>query len=291
MTTEQVDKKVFEHVDGVHEKYPENDVLYCGLYGSQNYGMDTEASDVDTKAMLLPTTKEVILGKKRVSAEVEMADGSLCTVKDVRGMFDEFMKNNTAFIEILYTKYALTNVAFVEEVGDLREHRDLLANHDPLRLMHQLHGLGVQKYVAFEKPFAGKLDILDKYGYDLKQLHHLCRVRHFMEDYMDYKDYSSCLMPMPEVRDEILKLKTTPLPYYQAKNLLEEEREKLEDLLLRADAMYGTDEWKFITEKRTKEAREYLDDLAYRVISKQMVREQKIKEKFVASTGAMLKSK
>ena len=52
--------------------------------------------------------------------------------------------------------------------------------------------------------------------------------------------------------------------------------------------MYSTDEWKFVTEKRTAEAKEYLDDLAFKVISKQMRREQAMKDKLMESTVALV---
>lgn len=41
-------------------------VLYIGLYGSNNYGVDDEYSDVDAKVIVLPSLDDIVF-KKTVS--------------------------------------------------------------------------------------------------------------------------------------------------------------------------------------------------------------------------------
>lgn len=97
-----------EHKKKVLEHYAEDQLLGVFLYGSQNYGISTENSDVDTKAILVPTVQDLVL-EKPVSRELHMDNGEHCEVKDIREMVKMFEKQNINFLEIMYTDYCLIN--------------------------------------------------------------------------------------------------------------------------------------------------------------------------------------
>ena len=122
--------RVKEHVELVANHYTNHAVFYCGLYGSQNYGLNTADSDVDTKCMVLPPFRDVVLGRKMVSTDLADPYGALCNVKDVRAMFDNFFKGNVNFVEVLYTDYFSVGVDYLAEAKELRDHRDMVANRD-----------------------------------------------------------------------------------------------------------------------------------------------------------------
>ena len=50
-----IQKAIQEHKNKVLELYPEHQILGIFVYGSQNYNIATENSDVDTKAIIVPT--------------------------------------------------------------------------------------------------------------------------------------------------------------------------------------------------------------------------------------------
>ena len=260
--------RVKEHVALVANHYTNHAVFYCGLYGSQNYGLNTDDSDVDTKCMVLPPFRDVVLGRKMVSTDLADPYGALCNVKDVRAMFDNFFKGNVNFVEVLYTDYFSVGVDYLAEAKELRDHRDMVANRDPLRLMEMAAGMARQKYVAFNKPFESKKEVLAKYGYDPKQLHHLGRLAYFMTDYMAAGDFGYALRPDKETNELLMSLKTNPLPLEHA----EEKREfymsyvdkKLED----ARYFWGDESERVLAAKRSVEVRAFLDDLAYRLLCK-----------------------
>ena len=60
------DKKIMhrlsEHLDAVKEKHPE----WVGIFlqGSQNYKLDYEGSDVDSKLIILPSFEDFVLNRK-----------------------------------------------------------------------------------------------------------------------------------------------------------------------------------------------------------------------------------
>ena len=91
-----------EHKTAVLKKYPKDKLLGVFLYGSQNYGTSTENSDVDTKAILIPSFGDLIL-REPVSKEIHLANNEHCEVKDIRELVKMFKKQNINFLEILYT--------------------------------------------------------------------------------------------------------------------------------------------------------------------------------------------
>ena len=54
-------KEVHDHYDETRNTFGLNKIVGVFLQGSQNYGLDYESSDVDTKAVLLPNFKLTLL--------------------------------------------------------------------------------------------------------------------------------------------------------------------------------------------------------------------------------------
>ena len=97
-----------EHKKAILKEYAEDQLLGVFLYGSQNYGINTENSDIDTKAIIIPTINDLCL-KKPISREIRFDNEEHCEIKDIREMIKMFKKQNINFIEILYTDYCLIN--------------------------------------------------------------------------------------------------------------------------------------------------------------------------------------
>ena len=73
-------------------------IVFIGLYGSQNYLLDTEDSDHDFKAVVVPTLDDLVRNTKPVSFSVSLSDGALCDVKDIRLMVDQWKKAAPNFL-------------------------------------------------------------------------------------------------------------------------------------------------------------------------------------------------
>lgn len=231
------------------------------LYGSQNYKLNTPESDVDTKAMTLPTFRDVALHSKQFSTEYSVA-GGLCTAKDFRLMFDNFLKSNLNFLECLYTNHVLVcNEYHLFDV--LVKNRDLVANSHPYRLLHSAAGMASQKYHAFKKPFESKQAVLAKYGYDPKQLHHLCRLELFMRTYLKTNSFAASLVPRASDRRYLLNLKTDPMPLKSAEPLAERTMVAVNALL--EDLPYPVTPY--------PDARNFLDDLTVEVLASRSLEE------------------
>lgn len=267
---EFIEKQVNMHYKQVCDKYGAANVWVTMLYGSQNYRLDTEGSDVDTKTMLIPNFKDVVLGHKMASTDMEMPDGSLSNVKDYRAMFQNYLKGNINFVETLYTRYYRVQPSYATEFSILRQNADLVANARPRKLMHMAAGMATQKFTAFERPFPSKLPVLEKYGYDPKQLHHLVRLFYFMEHYLCTMDFARCLDPENYMSCgtvySLRELKTDPLPYQEAVDLNRDTMAAINELVAKADKELP-EEYHF------EEASRFLDTLAVRLFEEASLRD------------------
>ena len=164
------------------------------LYGSQNYELDYEGSDVDSKAIVLPTLNDIVLNKQPISTTIDMGDGCLCDVKDIRKMFECFKKQNINFVEILFTKYKIINPKYESFWKRLVDSNELIARYNNYSSVTCMSGMTLEKYKALEHPYPATMDKIEKYGYDPKQLHHIIRLNEFIKRYISGEAYKDCLI-------------------------------------------------------------------------------------------------
>lgn len=94
-------------VEFVKEKYPNYDILGAFLFGSQNYNLDTEDSDVDTIIVLIPSIK-LLLSEKEVSTTYEMEDHHI-VVKDLKAFNKNLLTLSPMAVEPLFAKWKWIN--------------------------------------------------------------------------------------------------------------------------------------------------------------------------------------
>ena len=63
-------------------------VFFVALTGSQNYGLAYEKSDIDTKAIIIPSFKDMVMNKKPVSETIVLPTNEHIDIKDVRLYID-----------------------------------------------------------------------------------------------------------------------------------------------------------------------------------------------------------
>ena len=133
-------------------------VLYIGLYGSQNYSLTDNSSDIDLRAIVLPTLEQLIR-KERISVKIETEMGQI-DVKDLIHYHDVVRKGNFAFIEPMQTKWFIGDKYIRELFSDIK-----------LNLKSLKFDM-VNKAKAFRIDSPAKKVSMDKWGYDPKELHH-----------------------------------------------------------------------------------------------------------------------
>ena len=91
----------------VEDKYPNYDVLGAFLYGSQNYNLDTENSDVDSIVVIIPSIKS-LLYEKEVSTTYEMEDHHI-VVKDLKAFNKNLLTLSPMAVEPLFAQLKWIN--------------------------------------------------------------------------------------------------------------------------------------------------------------------------------------
>lgn len=197
--------RVHDHLDESLQRFDESRIVGIFLQGSQNYGLETPKSDVDTKLIVTPTFDEVVLNKKPISTTHVRANNEHTDLKDIRLMLATFRKQNLNFIEILFTPYAWVNPLFESEWGRLTTAREQMAHYSLYSAVKTMKGIAMEKYHAMEHEYPSKLEVLAEYGYDPKQVSHLVRVQNFISSYLAGHPYEECLYPKD--KDFIMDIK------------------------------------------------------------------------------------
>ena len=183
------------HLDEAKLYFPEDRIVGIFLQGSQNYGLDTVNSDVDTKLIVLPTFEDIAFNKQPCSTTHVRENDEHIDFKDVRLYMQTFRKQNLNFLEILFTNYKIINPAYLTGWKKLESNREAIARYNPTRSIKSMKGIALEKYHAMEHEYPSKVDVLAKFGYDPKQLHHLLRVQEYLQRYINGEEYVACLSP------------------------------------------------------------------------------------------------
>ena len=185
MTEMELQERIMEHWRDAVKLYLKERIIALVLQGSQNYGLDDAESDVDTKLLLVPTLDEIIFNKKPVSTTHVRENDEHIDAKDIRLYWQCFRKGNPNFVEVLFTDYYIVNPMYADLWEEMRDTREQVARVNPLVACKAMMGMVQEKYHAMEHRCPSRAEIVDKFGYDPKQLQHLIRMADFLEQYVN----------------------------------------------------------------------------------------------------------
>lgn len=212
---EWIMKQVERHYQEALTLFPADRIVGVFLQGSQNYGLDYEGSDIDTKCIVLPTLEDLIFNRKPVSTTHVLPNEEHLDLKDVRLYFQTFRKQNLNFMEILFTKYKIVNPTYASFWHKLVENNEKIARYNPVGAVKTMKGIALEKYHAMEHRYPSKVELIDSIGYDPKQLHHLLRVKEYLSRYIKGEKYADCLISERSEYLREVKSLVNGIPYYQ----------------------------------------------------------------------------
>ena len=183
------------HEDYMYLKSLGYKVFGVFLQGSQNYNLDYKGSDIDTKAIVLPTLDDIILNTPATSTTLIKEDNSHIDIKDIRIMWDCFKRQNINYLEILFTDFDIVSSNYEDIWNVMCDNAEGIAHYDNYKAVNCIAGVVREKEKALCHPYPTLKDKIDKYGYDNKQLHHIIRCREFLERYIDGVPFKDCLIP------------------------------------------------------------------------------------------------
>lgn len=102
-----------------HVQYAESlgyDVIYASIYGSQNYGLDTDDSDVDSYLIIMPSLEDIALDKELKSVDLSYRENDIDTgehiiIKDIRLFMKNIFNSDPHSLEVFYSDYFVCNKA------------------------------------------------------------------------------------------------------------------------------------------------------------------------------------
>lgn len=183
-------------------------VIYIGLYGSQNYNLDDEESDIDAKAIILPTLHDIIF-RKVTSTTVECEKGNI-DVKDLLTFYDVIKKGNFSYIESIQTEYSIGDKYIKNLFSQFKVNKKSVL------------GAMYEKRKALTHQYPSKTKEFEMWGFDPKQHHHILRLYDLLsydainnenKSYLKYEDNSR--------REKLIKYKRNKDNI--AKSIIEEE--------------------------------------------------------------------
>lgn len=178
------------------------------LFGSQNYSLDINSdeyqSDIDTKAIIIPTLDDLIFNSKPVSKKITSSTGEI-DVKDIRVFMDTLLKSNPSYLEILFTDYYIIDSEFKEEMQEMINRREELASGLKPLLIKAIYGMMLEKEKALCHPYPTTAWKIDKWGYDGKQSSHCLRLYDLAWRYfVNGESYKESHLPNQIAKDEIM---------------------------------------------------------------------------------------
>lgn len=170
-------------------------VIYIGLYGSQNYNLDDEESDIDVKAIILPSLQDII-SRTVISTTIECESGNI-DVKDLLTFYDVIKKGNFSYIEAIDTKYSIGDKYIKELFSQFRPNKKSML------------GAMYEKRKALTHEYPSKHNEFTKWGFDPKQHHHILRLYDLLSYNLTHNENKSYLIyeENSERRLELLKFK------------------------------------------------------------------------------------
>lgn len=193
---ETIIEKVRVHHEYVKEKghYP----VYTALYGSQNYNLDDEHSDIDTETIVLPSWLELFKGTGRIS-QTHYREDDHVNIKDLALMSHMWSKQSLASLELLFTEYYYVEPRYAEAFRLLREGAEIIAQGNSKKLLAGLLGMATNSQK--------RLNRYDR-SREGKEYANLLRLKAFVEEWVVENSFAKSLkIENKQIREKILEVK------------------------------------------------------------------------------------
>lgn len=214
-------------------------VLYIGLYGSQNYNVDDELSDIDVKAIILPPLHNIIF-RKVTSITIECENGAI-DVKDLITFYDVIKKGNFSYIECIDTEYSIGDKYIKELFKQFRPNLKSI-----IGAMHEKRKALTHEYPSKHKEF-------EKWGFDPKQYHHIIRLYDLLE-YIKRTNKVASYLVYQDSRNFMIAEKRNKNNY--TKNQVEDSSDKL----IEEAKKFIPEDYKYESINIDKEINQYIED-------------------------------
>lgn len=196
---ELVLKKLKQHYNEIILRgYNEDQIVGVFLFGSQNYNLDTEKSDIDCCVITLPTFNDIIYNIKAESTGYTALTGEIINVKDLRIFMHYLKKLNPTMLEILHTEYKILNPKYEFLWKELEALKEDIVKMNKHALLKALYGQSKSFHKYISKEFDNK---------SKKNFTRLLWIERLIYHYCAGNPYAECLKLPKENRELLINLK------------------------------------------------------------------------------------
>ena len=214
-------------------------VIYIGLYGSQNYNLDDEFSDIDCKAIILPSLHDIIF--RKTTSKVVKCDKGEIDVKDLITFYEVIRKGNFSYIESIDTEYSIGDKYIKELFKQIRPNFKSF-----LGAMHE-------KRKALTHEYPSKHEEFEKWGFDPKQHHHIERLNDLLTIDTKNNDNSSYLVYDGVLKNFMIDIKRNKYNYTK------EQVEECDDRIIEHAKQLIPEDYKYEPIDLSNEISNYLE--------------------------------
>lgn len=183
--------------------------------GSWNYDCADEHSDVDTKAIFVPTLRDIVENRCEAYTHL-LPNEEHVDCCDIRNYMKSLIKGNPQFLETLFSDWGDLNIGdYREEIYALISNREEIARCNPNNTMRALLGMADRNYKLCIA--RGEEDHLRKWVYQL------VRIEECMNKYCQDRSFKDCLIT--NHRDFLLLIKNNKNNNYKKEALVDIAKE------------------------------------------------------------------
>lgn len=214
------------------------EVVGVFLFGSQNYKIDTPTSDIDVKAMVIPSLHNIVFGKTQIAEKVVRENGDL-VIYDIDSIHKSIKKQSINFVEILFTRYKIMNPKYVHLYDPMFSHREEVANLNTFKSIHCTISMARNKYKMLFSKLPSNVHRVQKSGYDYKAFAEILRLEDFLNTRVQGLPYGESLISKRV--DYLRRIKKNEIEFQleQVKNLADRAIDNMTKLVDTFDDVYG----------------------------------------------------
>lgn len=181
------------------------DPLWGSIFGSWNYNLNTEGSDMDVRLYTQPTFDDLYEGERYVEKICEK-DKDDYDFHDIRRLPNLLFKANITWLENLYSDYQMICNDGINKIIDMRD--EIVVMNIP-KMYSTTIGHVEKKIKLVRKGHGTKSTqgMVDKIGYDTKELVHAIRMVDFVKRFHanGFNNFGECLKYTGQERENMLE--------------------------------------------------------------------------------------
>jgi len=181
-----------------------HEVVMTMLIGSQNYRLDNDTSDYDTFTLILPSERDLYLGREPMSGEIEVEDGK-CMYKDIRLALNLLKKTSPNSVECFTGQYRYYEPKYMPILTKYLDNENTLNKMVHCNYEHMLYAMaGMAHQLTKRNMPAGK-----RYS-------HALRLYSMKDNFLEFAPSFQLLKLLPRDYQEALHAKRDTLESHDA---------------------------------------------------------------------------